>query len=92
MCHPDCTCLFKKLGLDKFWEVTRLIVNFLGATHCILFHLVGDWIITLRADVFHISKVRPDQNKKGALELDLGNSFEDSQAPLHFHTVFKQTR
>lgn len=26
---PDCTCLFKKLGLNSFWKVTRLSVNFI---------------------------------------------------------------
>ena len=42
MCHPDCTCLFKKLGLDKVWEVTRLIVNFLGVYPLYPIHLVAD--------------------------------------------------
>lgn len=29
---PDCTCLFKKLGLNSFWKVTRLTVNFIGGS------------------------------------------------------------
>lgn len=29
---PDCTCLFKKLGLSSFWKVTRLTVNFIGGS------------------------------------------------------------